>query len=680
MNTNNQSIFNKKILLPAVVESLFKCNPYKMYKNPVMFCVLLVTILCTLILFNNILHNVATTFDSACVIWLWFTILFANFSESIAEGKSKAQAETLKSTKQELIAHKIINETTLETRTVNAEELKVGDLIFVKKGDLIACDGDVVEGCASIDESTITGESEPVIKSSGSDNCAVTAGTLVLSDEIIVKITKNPGENFIDKMIALVEGSSRLKSPNEISLNILLSGLTLIFIVAIIAIFGMSRYYNSSLSIIMLVALFVTLIPTTIAGLLSAIGISGMDRLLKHNVIALSGKAIEAAGSADILLLDKTGTITIGNRYATQFIPLKNSSIDELVQASYLCSFKDETSEGKSIVSLAQNNFSITDEIIPSDKMSFIEFSAFTRMSGIDYLDQKLRKGAVNAIIEEHKKNNNDFDETELQSIVENIASDGGTPLAVMKNNNILGVIVLKDQIKPGIKEKFLTLKKMGIKTVMVTGDNPLTAAAIAKEAGVDDFVAQASPEDKLNYIKEVQKEGKVVAMCGDGTNDAPALAQADIGVAMASGTSAAREAGNMLDLDSDPSKLIKIIEIGKQILITRGALTTFSIANDVAKYFAIIPALFILSLPALKELNIMHLSSPNSAILSAVIFNALIIIALIPLALVGVKSSTLNPQKLLKNNLIKYGFGGILVPFIAIKIIDIFLTSINFL
>ncbi|WP_119344762.1 potassium-transporting ATPase subunit KdpB [Facilibium subflavum] len=675
---NSVSVFSKQLIFPAIKQAFIKCHPKCMLGNPVMFCVEVVTLLCTLYLLMDLFTGQAIGFTLQIVIWLWFTILFANFAESLAEGKGKAQAESLKATKSQLFAKRLLEPQSSVFEKVAAEQLRLGDIVLVQSGDFIPADGDVIEGMATIDESAITGESQPVIRESGADSSAVTAGTKVISDEIKVKVTSKPGEIFLDKMINLVENAKRLKTPNEIALTILLSGLTLIFIVAVCALYGMALFHHVILSVVILIALFVTLIPTTIAGLLSAIGISGMDRLLKANIVALSGRAVEASGNIDVLLLDKTGTITLGSRYASAFLHIEGASNKDLAYAAWLSSLADETPEGKSIVNLAEQQFGFDANEINLHEASLIPFSAYTRISGIEYQGVTIKKGAISAI-ETHLSVQLPFDvDRTFKLITERISEQGGTPLAVCQNGQLLGVIHLKDIIKPGIKEQFSQLRNMGVKTVMITGDNPLTAAAIAAEAGIDDFIAQASPKDKLDYIHQVQKEGKTVAMCGDGTNDAPALAQADVGVAMASGTSAAREAGNMVDLDSDPKKLIEIIKIGKQILITRGALTTFSITNDIAKYFAIIPALFVTSFPALNALNIMGLHSPLSAILSAVIFNAIIIIFLIPMALLGVKNIAVSAQTLLKRNLLIYGFGGILVPFIGIKLIDMIITAMH--
>lgn len=677
------SIFSKEIMFPAMGQSFVKLNPKDLIRNPVMFCVFVVTILCSIYLIDEIIKAETFSLTLQITLWLWFTIIFANFAEAVAEGKGKAQAQSLKETKSKLKAKKI---SAIETKDnfleVAAESLKIGDLIVISQGDLVPSDGDVIFGIATIDESAITGESAPVIREAGGDKSAVTAGTQIISDEIIVKVTANPGESFLDRMISLVENAKRQKTPNEIALTILLSGLTLIFIVTVFSIYGLISYSNTTLSVVLLVALFITLIPTTIAGLLSAIGISGMDRLLKANVIALSGRAVESSGNIDVLLLDKTGTITLGNRFAEEFIVNEGISEKELAYASWLSSLSDKTPEGRSIVKLAEKKFQFDAKTINLSNIEFIPFSAYTRTSGVlikkDQKITEIKKGASSAI-EKYifEKTKQRFSQS-LEKSIEFISEKGGTPLVVIQNDRVLGVIYLKDVIKPGIKEKFIELCQMGIKTVMITGDNPLTAAAIAAEAGVDDFVSEASPEEKLAYIQKVQKEGKMVAMCGDGTNDAPALAQADVGVAMATGTQAAREAGNMVDLDSDPKKLIDIIKIGKQILMTRGALTTFSITNDIAKYFAIIPALFIGAYPKLEALNIMRLSSPSSAILSAVIFNAIIIIFLIPMALKGVKNLKGSASVLLRRNLYLYGVGGIVVPFIGIKIIDILIQFLH--
>jgi K+-transporting ATPase ATPase B chain len=627
-------------------------------------------------------------------LWLWFTVVFANFAEAVAEGRGKAQAAALRQTKTDAMA-KLLGKDQTKPRSIPASELKQGDVVLVEAGDLIPSDGDVIEGVASVNEAAITGESAPVIRESGGDRSAVTGGTTVISDWIKVKITAAQGHTFIDRMIALVEGAERQKTPNEIALNILLAGLTIIFVFAVATIPSFASYAGGSISVLVLVALFVTLIPTTIGALLSAIGIAGMDRLVRFNVLAMSGRAVEAAGDVDTLLLDKTGTITLGNRQATEFLPVSGVSERDLADAAQLSSLSDETPEGRSIVVLAKEKYEIRGREMASLQAHFIPFTAQTRISGIDVDGSSVRKGAVDAVLDYVRAQKGipvsggtegavsaaiqavGADQAQqLVALSERIAKSGGTPLAVAKDGKLLGVIHLKDIVKGGIRERFAALRKMGIRTVMITGDNPLTAAAIAAESGVDDFMAQATPETKLKLIRDEQAKGKLVAMCGDGTNDAPALAQADVGVAMNTGTMAAREAGNMVDLDSDPTKLIEVVEIGKQLLITRGALTTFSIANDVAKYFAIIPAMFMAFYPQLKALNVMQLHSSESAILSAIIFNALIIIALIPLALRGVAYRAVGAAALLRRNLLIYGVGGIIVPFVGIKLIDIFVTA----
>jgi K+-transporting ATPase ATPase B chain len=610
-------------------------------------------------------------------LWLWFTLLFANFAEAVAEGRGRAQADALRRTRSDTLAKLLADQKARLYSKKPAQLLERGDLVLLEPGDIIPSDGEVIEGVAAVDESAITGESAPVIRESGGDRSAVTGGTRVLSDEIVVRITATRGHTFLDRMIALVEGAERQKTPNEIALNILLAGLTLIFVFAVATIPSFAAYAGGKLSVLVLVALFVTLIPTTIGALLSAIGIAGMDRLVRFNVLAMSGRAVEAAGDVDTLLLDKTGTITLGNRQATQFLPLEGVSEQELAEAALLASLADETPEGRSIVALARDKYGIEGRDAPG---RFVPFTAQTRLSGLDGADGAIRKGAVDAVLTWAGQNGaaRSLSSAALSVIADRVAKTGGTPLAVVRGKRLLGVIHLKDIVKGGIHERFAALRRMGIRTVMITGDNPLTAAAIAAEAGVDDFLAQATPENKLALIREEQGRGKLVAMCGDGTNDAPALAQADVGVAMNSGTMAAREAGNMVDLDSDPTKLIEIVEIGKQLLITRGALTTFSIANDVAKYFAIIPAMFLAFYPQLQALNIMDLHSPESAILSAIIFNALIIVALIPLALKGVAYRAVGAGALLRRNLLIYGLGGIAVPFAGIKLIDLVVTAIG--
>ncbi|HEV8590890.1 MAG TPA: potassium-transporting ATPase subunit KdpB [Pyrinomonadaceae bacterium] len=674
------SIWDKNIIKQALIDSVKKLDPRKMLKNPVMFVVETGAAFLTVKLIANALGATAESnfgFELQITLWLWFTVLFANFAEAMAEGRGKAQADTLRKAKTETIANKI--GANGSTETVNATDLRKGDVVLVSAGEFIPGDGEVVEGVASVDESAITGESAPVIRESGGDRSAVTGGTKVLSDWIKVRITSNPGETFIDRMIALVEGASRQKTPNEIALNILLAGLTIVFLLAVVTLQPFAIYSNAPQTVFVLISLLVCLIPTTIGGLLSAIGIAGMDRLVQHNVLAMSGRAVEAAGDVNTLLLDKTGTITLGNRQAAEFIPLKGVDEAHLADAAQLSSLADETPEGRSIVVLAKTKYGLRGREIHelAGKAEFIAFTAQTRMSGVNLDGREIRKGAVDAI--EQYISGNGFQQTDdLRETVEKIARAGGTPLVVADNKQPLGVIYLKDIVKGGMRERFSQLRQMGIKTVMITGDNPLTAASIAEEAGVDDFLAEAKPEDKMALIKREQAEGKLVAMTGDGTNDAPALAQADVGVAMNTGTQAAKEAGNMVDLDSDPTKLIEVVEIGKQLLMTRGALTSFSIANDVAKYFAIIPAMFAATFPVLNALNIMGLKTPQSAILSAVIFNALVIIVLIPLALKGVKYRPMSASSLLQRNLLVYGFGGIIAPFIGIKIIDVIITAMG--
>lgn len=673
------SIWDKKIITQALIDSLKKLNPRTMLKNPVMFVVEVGAAFLTLKVLANIFTAATETigFEIQITLWLWFTVLFANFAEAMAEGRGKAQADTLRKAKTETTATLLKNGKKI---SVAANELRKDDIVLVEAGEFIPGDGEIIEGVASVDESAITGESAPVIRESGGDRSAVTGGTKVLSDWIKVKITSNPGETFIDRMIALVEGASRQKTPNEIALNILLAGLTIIFLLAVVTLQPFAIYSNAAQTIFVLISLLVCLIPTTIGGLLSAIGIAGMDRLIQHNVLAMSGRAVEAAGDVNTLLLDKTGTITLGNRQATEFIPLKGVDEKTLADAAQLSSLADETPEGRSIVVLAKEKYGLRGREMHelAATTEFVPFTAQTRMSGVNLDGREIRKGAVDAI-EKYVANGNGYvAPAELREIVERIAKQGGTPLVVADSKNPLGVIYLKDIVKGGMRERFNQLRQMGIKTVMITGDNPLTAASIALEAGVDDFLAEAKPEDKMALIKREQAEGKLVAMTGDGTNDAPALAQADVGVAMNTGTQAAKEAGNMVDLDSDPTKLIEVVEIGKQLLMTRGALTTFSIANDVAKYFAIIPAMFAATFPVLNALNIMGLATPQSAILSAVIFNALVIIGLIPLALRGVKYRAMSASNLLKRNLLIYGLGGIIAPFIGIKIIDVIITALG--
>lgn len=665
--SKNTSLFQKDLMLEAFKQSFVKLNPKIMFRNPVMFTVEIGTVVmlgvCTWILLGNTTQG-SFTYNFIVLFVLLLTLLFANFAEAIAEARGKAQADSLRKTREETPA-KLEN-----GQTISSAQLKKGDIFVCEAGDIIATDGEIIEGLATIDESAITGESAPVIREAGGDKSSVTGGTKVLSDKIKVQVTTEPGESFLDKMIALVEGASRQKTPNEIALTILLAGFTLVFIIVSITLKPFADYANVPIPISAFIALFVCLIPTTIGGLLSAIGIAGMDRALRANVITKSGKAVETAGDIDVLLLDKTGTITIGNRKATHLYPANGIDEKDFIKATVLSSMSDETPEGKSIVELA----AIDPLIFQIKNARFIKFTAETRSSGIDFENTRIRKGATDAIRNLIEKAGNVFP-NEIAERVKIISSNGGTPLVVAENEKVLGVIELQDIIKPGISERFERLRKMGIKTVMVTGDNPLTAKFIAEKAGVDDFIAEAKPEDKMNYIKKEQGEGRLVAMMGDGTNDAPALAQADVGVAMNSGTQAAKEAGNMVDLDNDPTKLIEIVEIGKQLLMTRGTLTTFSIANDVAKYFAIIPALFIVAIPSLQGLNIMNLHSPESAILSAVIFNAIIIPMLIPLALKGVAYKPIGASALLRRNLLIYGLGGIIIPFIGIKAIDLFVS-----
>jgi potassium-transporting ATPase ATP-binding subunit len=704
MDTNQRqrgaaaSLLDPAILVPAVGETFRKLHPRLMIRNPVMFVVEVVATLTTVLLLRDLFTGGARLgFTFQIVLWLWITVLFANFAEAVAEGRGKAQAATLRKSRTETTA-KRLRANSGAWDEVAASALAIGDLVLVEAGDLIPSDGEVVEGIASVDESAITGESAPVIRESGGDRSAVTGGTRVLSDQIKVRITAAQGSTFLDRMIALVEGAQRQKTPNEIALNILLAGLTIIFVFATATIPSFAKYAGGSISVVVLVALFVTLIPTTIGALLSAIGIAGMDRLIRFNVLAKSGRAVEAAGDVDTLLLDKTGTITLGNRQASEFVPVNGVTELELADAAQLASLSDETPEGRSIVVLAKERYGIRGRDMAPLEASFIPFTAQTRISGIDIGTSSIRKGAVDAILsyvakpqmaapsgrsaggvaEAVRSSATDAVMRDLTEKAERIAKAGGTPLGVARDGKLLGVIHLKDIVKGGIRERFAELRQMGIRTVMITGDNPLTAAAIAAEAGVDDFLAQATPEMKLKLIRDEQAQGKLVAMCGDGTNDAPALAQADVGVAMNTGTMAAREAGNMVDLDSDPTKLIEIVGIGKQLLMTRGALTTFSIANDVAKYFAIIPAMFLAFYPNLRALNVMHLATPQSAILSAIIFNALIIVVLIPLALRGVTYRPVGAASVLRRNLLIYGVGGIIVPFIGIKLIDLLITTIG--
>ena len=670
--SKKRKLFESAIVRRASLDALKKLNPALMAKNPVMFVVEVGSVVTTLLLFVRGGHF---AFNLQITLWLWFTVLFANFAEAMAEGRGKAQADALRKAKSETTAYKLRSDG--EVEEVPSSHLRVNDKVRVVAGQMIPGDGEVIEGVASVDESAITGESAPVIREAGGDRSAVTGGTRVLSDRIVVRITANPGETFLDRMIALVEGAERQKTPNEIALNILLAGLTIIFLLAVVTLEPFAVYSGAPQTAFVLISLLVCLIPTTIGGLLSAIGIAGMDRLVQHNVLAVSGRAVEAAGDVNTLLLDKTGTITLGNRQASEFLTAAGVTSEELADAAQLSSLPDETPEGRSIVVLAKELYGLRGRELANLNVEYIPFSALTRMSGIDMEGRSIRKGAADAIANYLKENGSILPD-EVRATVDKVARQGGTPLVVAENGRALGVIHLKDIVKGGMKERFEQLRAMGIKTIMITGDNPLTAAAIAREAGVDDFLAEAKPKDKMDLIKREQAQGKLVAMTGDGTNDAPALAQADVGVAMNSGTQAAKEAGNMVDLDSNPTKLIEIVGIGKQLLMTRGALTTFSIANDVAKYFAIIPAMFMVVFPQLAIINVMHLRSPESAILSAVIFNALIIVALIPLALRGVQYRPMSAAALLKRNLWVYGMGGIVAPFVGIKLIDMIIASIH--
>ena len=669
----SKSLFTADLMLPAAGQAFLKLSPRQLVRNPVMFVTACVAMLFSILLVVG--HDpLGIGFKLQLVIWLWLTVLFGTFAEALAEGRGKAQAASLRATKAELTAKRVKGS---GTESVPASALRMGDIVLVETGDLIPSDGEVVEGVASVNEAAITGESAPVIREAGGDRSAVTAGTRVISDQISVRVTVNPGQGFLDRMIALVEGAERQKTPNEIALTILLVGLTIIFLIAVGTIPSFASYAGGAIPVTVLAALLITLIPTTIAALLSAIGIAGMDRLVRFNVLAKSGRAVEAAGDVDTLLLDKTGTITIGDRQASEFRPVNGTKVGELAEAALLASLADETPEGRSIVVLARETFSITTRVLPRDA-EIIPFAAQTRISGVRYGKTLIRKGAVDSILKANSGLGDTAAATELRRATDEIARAGMTPLAVAKDGRLLGVIALKDVVKAGIRERFGELRKMGIRTVMITGDNPLTAAAIAAEAGVDDFLAQATPEDKLALIRQEQQGGKLVAMCGDGTNDAPALAQADVGVAMNTGTQAAREAGNMVDLDSDPTKLIEVVGLGKQLLMTRGALTTFSVANDVAKYFAIIPAMFIVLYPGLGVLNVMHLASPTSAILSAIIFNALIIPVLVPLALKGVTYRPIGAGPLLRRNLAIYGLGGLIAPFAGIKLIDLAVAGLH--
>ena len=670
-----RSIWEPALVGSAVVDSIHKLDPRLMVKNPVMFVVEVGAALTTVLLIGDLPGGRSGTgFELQITMWLWITVLFANFAEAMAEGRGKAQADTLRKTRTETVANRIVNG---RTETVPAASLRKNDVVMVRAGEFIPSDGEIIEGVASVDESAITGESAPVIREAGGDRSAVTGGTRVISDWIRVRVTSDPGHTFLDRMIALVEGAERQKTPNEIALNILLAGLTIVFLMAVVTLQPFAVYSNAPQSVFVLVSLLVCLIPTTIGGLLSAIGIAGMDRLIQHNVLAMSGRAVDAAGDVHTLLLDKTGTITLGNRHASEFLPVTGVSDGELADAAQLASLADETPEGRSIVILAKQNYGIRGRELSPHAAAFVPFTAQTRMSGVDLDGRRIRKGAADSVAT-YVKSNGGAIPMELTETVQRIARLGGTPLVVADRGQALGVIHLKDVIKGGMRERFSELRAMGIKTVMITGDNPLTAAAIANEAGVDDFLAEATPEDKMTLIRQEQRAGKLVAMTGDGTNDAPALAQADVGVAMNTGTQAAKEAGNMVDLDSNPTKLIEIVEIGKQLLMTRGTLTTFSIANDVAKYFAIIPAMFLTAYPALGALNVMQLATPRSAILSAVIFNAVIIVALVPLALRGVRFKAMSAAALLRRNLLIYGLGGIIAPFVGIKAIDVVITALG--
>lgn len=686
MTRKQRALFEPALMRTALIDAVKKLDPRVQWRNPVMFVVYLGSILTSVIWLAVLSGNAegSAAFTGSIAMWLWFTVLFANFAEALAEGRSKAQAESLRGTKKTSWAKKLATpKHDGATEKVSAESLRKGDIVLVEAGDTIPCDGEVLEGGASVDESAITGESAPVIRESGGDFSSVTGGTRILSDWLVVQCSVNPGETFLDRMIAMVEGAKRRKTPNEVALTILLVALTIVFVLATATLFPYSQYSveaagsGSIVSITVLVALLVCLIPTTIGGLLSAIGVAGMSRMLGANVIATSGRAVEAAGDVDVLLLDKTGTITLGNRQASEFLPAPGVKEQELADAAQLSSLADETPEGRSIVVLAKQRFNLRERDLQALNATFVPFSAQTRMSGVNVQDRMIRKGAVDAIRRHVESNQGHFPRA-VDDLVESVARTGGTPLVVAEGPRVLGVVALKDIVKGGIKERFAELRKMGIKTVMITGDNRLTAAAIAAEAGVDDFLSEATPEAKLALIRQYQAEGRLVAMTGDGTNDAPALAQADVAVAMNSGTQAAKEAGNMVDLDSNPTKLIEVVHIGKQMLMTRGSLTTFSIANDVAKYFAIIPAAFAATYPQLNALNVMHLHSPASAIMSAVIFNALVIVFLIPLALKGVSYKAMSAAALLRRNLWLYGVGGLLVPFVGIKLIDLLLTALN--
>jgi len=675
--TRELSLFDPSIVRPAIWESFRKLSPRQVIRNPVMFVVEVGALLTTVELIHDLVSGQRSAplwFTGLVSLWLWFTVVFANFAEAVAEGRGKAQAASLRKMRKDVEARRVVGG---REESVPASALRKGDTVVVEAGQYIPGDGEILEGIASVDESAITGESAPVIRESGGDRSAVTGGTKVLSDRIVVRITANPGESFLDRMISLVEGAARQRTPNEIALHILLVGLTAVFLFACVSLVPLALYSGVKLSTTAVVALLVCLIPTTIGGLLSAIGIAGMDRLLRKNVIALSGRAVEAAGDVDTLLLDKTGTITLGNRMATELLPLAGVRIEDLADAAQLSSLADETPEGRSIVVLAKERYRLRGRELGQSEAHFVPFSAQTRMSGVDLGARVIRKGAVDAVVR-HVESLGGTVPAELRDVASRIGDSGGTPLAVSEGARVLGIVHLKDVVKGGIKERFDRFRAMGIRTVMITGDNPRTAAAIAREAGVDDFLAEATPEAKMRLIREEQARGKLVAMTGDGTNDAPALAQADVGVAMNTGTQAAKEAGNMVDLDSNPTKLLEVVEVGKQLLMTRGTLTTFSIANDVAKYFAILPALFVGVYPEIAPLNVMHLASPYSAVLSAVIFNALIIIALIPLALRGVRYRPVGAAALLKRSLLIYGVGGVIVPFVGIKLVDLVVAALG--
>ena len=672
MTTNAEviSLFDRAIVTRASLDAVAKLNPVTLMRNPVIFVTEIVAVMTTVVGIEDIFTHKGAAFPLVIAAWLWLTVLFATFAEAVAEGRGRARAESMKRARTDTMSKLILDPRERNVvKPVAAPDLRKGDLVLVEAGDIMPSDGEIIEGVASVNESAITGESAPVVREAGGDRSAVTGGTQVVSDWLVVRITADPGSTFLDRMIALVEGAERRKTPNEIALNILLAGLTLIFLLAVVTLIGFGSYTQTNFSIPVLAALLVCLIPTTIGGLLSAIGIAGMDRLVRFNVVATSGRAVEAAGDVDALLLDKTGTITFGNRMASGFFPVPGVTERDLAEAAAISSLGDETPEGRSIVALAREKYNLTPAL--PEHAELIAFSANTRMSGIDVAERSYRKGAVDSVL----KSISALPPADFMDTVSRIGRAGSTPLAVTLGDKLLGAIELKDIVKPGIRERFAELRKMGIRTVMVTGDNRITAAAIAAEAGVDDYIAEATPQDKLDYIRKVQADGRLVAMCGDGTNDAPALAQADVGVVMQTGTQAAREAGNMVDLDSDPTKLIEIVEIGKQLLITRGALTTFSIANDISKYFAILPAIFVATYPQLQVLNIMHLKTPESAILSAVIFNALIIVVLVPLALRGVKFRAIGAAALLRRNLLIYGLGGIIAPFVGIKAVDMLLS-----